>query len=479
MRFKRTSQAIGVAAIAALALTACGGGGSNNAAGDADPNAIISAYGNEPQRPLIPADTGEVFGGRIVEMLFQGLYSYDKDGKPVKDLAESVDSTDKQNYTVKIKGGTKFTDGSEVTAKSFVDTWNFAALSTNALRNADFFSSIQGFEDVNATEGEGETQKPAPKAQTMSGLKVVDDTTFTVALSDPDPEWELRLGYSAYYPMPDKAFEDIKAYGQSPVGNGPYKLASTNAWQHDKGVALVKNGDYRGPREAKNGGIEFKFYTDPGPAYTEVQGDTLDVTDVIPANALRTFETDLPGRTQNKDSAANSTLNIPVYLEEFQGEAGKLRRQALSYAINRDEIVKVVLNNTRTPAKTFTSAGLPGYTDNIPGNEVLTFNPEKAKQLWEQANRIQPWDNVKPLTIAYNTDGDNKAWVDAVANQLSNALGIWAEGKPYPKFASMLDDRLGRKLDGLVRAGWQADYPSMYNFLAPVLASDGSSNYEK
>ncbi|MBQ1445040.1 MAG: ABC transporter substrate-binding protein [Renibacterium sp.] len=480
MRFTHLSKAIGIAAVAALALTACGGsGGSTNSDASGDANAIISAYGNEPQKSLIPANTNEVFGGRIVDMLFQGLRSYDKDGKPVNELAQSIDTTDKQTYTIKIKSGTKFTDGEAITAKTFVDTWNFASLSTNAMSNADFFSSIEGYDDVSATEGTGKDAKPAPKAQTMSGLTATDDSTLTVKLSAPDPEWPLRLGYSAYYPMPSKAIADPKTYGNSPVGNGPYKLASADAWQHDKGVNLVKNPDYDGPRKAKNGGINFTFFTDPGPAYTNVQGDTLDVLDVIPSNALRTYQTDLPDRALNKASAANATLNIPGYLPEFQGQAGQLRREAISMAINRDEIIKVIFNGTRTPAKGFTPSGLPGYSENVEGSDVLKFDTAKAKDLWAQADKIQAWDNSKALTIGYNTDGGNKEWVDAVSNQLVNNLGIKAEGKPYPKFATMLDDRLNRTLTGLVRAGWQADYPSMYNFLAPVLGTNGSSNYEK
>lgn len=104
MRFTHLSKAIGIAAVAALALTACGGsgGGSTNSDASGDANAIISAYGNEPQKSLIPANTNEVFGGRIVDMLFQGLRSYDKDGKPVNELAQSIDTTDKQTYTIKI-----------------------------------------------------------------------------------------------------------------------------------------------------------------------------------------------------------------------------------------------------------------------------------------------------------------------------------------------------------------------------------------
>ncbi|NYE95090.1 oligopeptide transport system substrate-binding protein [Psychromicrobium silvestre] len=480
MRFSRTSKAIGIAAIAALALTACGGGGGTTSTGSSasgNPNAIITAYGNEPQKPLMPADTNEVFGGRIVDMLFQGLRSYDANGKPVNELAESIDTSDSQNYTIKIKTGTKFTNGEAITAKTFVDSWNFAALSTNLQSNGSFFQSIEGYADVSATTGSGDSAKPAPKAQTMSGLKVVDDSTFTVKLSQPESDFPLRLGYSAFYPIPSAAIKDPKTYGQKPVGNGPYKMG-TDGWQHDKSVSLVKNSDYTGPREAKNGGITFTFYTDPGPAYTDVQGGTLDVTDVIPSNALQTYTTDLPDHNLNKSYAGDSTLNIPVYLDAFKGEEGKLRRQAISMAIDREQITKVIFNGTRIPAKEFTAPVLDGFDANIAGSDVLKFDAAKAADLWAQADKIKPWDNSKPLTIAYNTDGGNKEWVDAVANQLKTNLKINAEGKAYPKFATMLDDRISKKLTGLVRAGWQADYPSLYNFLGPVLATGASSNYE-
>ena len=482
MRFSRTSKALGLAVLAALALSACGGGSTNgggSAGGDADPKGIVRAYSNEPQNPLLPGQTNEVFGGRVVDLLFAGLVSYDSSGKTVNELAESIESSDSQNYTIKIKSGQKFTNGEAITAKTFVDSWNFEALSTNGQSNGSFFSSLEGYDAVSATTGTGDNAKPAPKAQTMSGLKVVDDTTFTVKLKQPESDWTQRLGYTVFFPLPSEAMKDPKKFGQSPIGNGPYKMAGADAWQHDKQIALVKNDDYKGPREAKNGGVTFAFYTNSDAAYTDIQGNSLDVLDVIPSTALATFQQDLDGRAANKPSALNGTLNIPVYLPEFQGEAGSLRRQAISHAIDRAQITKVIFHDTRTPAKEFTVPSMLGYDANIPGSDVLNFDAAKAKDLWAQADKIKPWDASKSFTIAYNTDGGNKEWVDAVANQLKNNLGIKAEGKPYPKFATMLDDRLNRKLTGAVRAGWQADYPSIYNFLEPTLGTNGSSNYEK
>lgn len=482
MRFTRTSKALGIVAIAALALTGCGAGGGNNngGGGDAagDPNKIITAYSNEPQNPLLPADTGEVYGGRVVELLFEGLTSYSPSGESENALAESIESPDGQNYTIKVKSGTKFTNGEEVTAKSFVDAWNFAALSTNAQTNSYFFESIEGYDAVSAVKKQGESEVPAPTAETMSGLVVKDDYTIEVKLRQPEADWPLRLGYSAFMPLPAEAIKDPKAFGENPIGNGPYKMAKEGAWQHDSQIELVKNPDYKGSREAKNGGVTFKFYTDPAPAYTDIQGNNLDVTDVLPTNALKTYTTDFPENHLNKPYAGNSTLNIPGYLKEFQGEAGKLRRQAISMAIDREEITKVIYSGTRIPANDFTSPSIGGYNDNVAGSEVTKFDAAKAKEAWDKANTISPWPANKVLQLAYNTDGGNKEWIDAVANNLKNNLGIKAEGQAFAKFAELLDLRKSKTLPGLARAGWQADYPSLYNFLGPLLGTGASSNYE-
>jgi len=487
MRFTRTSKALGIVAIAALALTGCGaGGGSTDGASKAagDPNKVITAYSNEPQNPLLPANTSEVYGGRVVELLFEGLRTYDADGKPVNALAESIETTDSQNWTIKVKQGQKFTNGEAITAKTFVDSWNFGANSKNLQNNSSFFESIAGYEEVSAVTTEKSadgktTTTPAPTADTMSGLEAKDDSTLTVKLTQPEADWSLRLGYSAFFPIPSAAIADPKAFGENPVGNGPYKFDKEGAWVHDQSISLVKNPDYNGPRAAKNGGVTFKFYTDPGPAYTDLQADNLDVTDVLPSNALKTYVNDFPDRNATKAVATNSTLNIPGYNPNFQGEAGKLRRQALSYAINREEIAKVVFNGTRTPAKAYAPPVIDGFKEGLKGSEILKFDAAKAKDLWAQAEKIQPYDKSKPLQIASNTDGGNKEWIDAVANGFKNNLGIQAEIQPFAKFAEVLNLRKSQSLPGLTRSGWQGDYPSLYNFLGPVWGTNASSNYEK
>jgi oligopeptide transport system substrate-binding protein len=146
-------------------------------------------------------------------------------------------------------------------------------------------------------------------------------------------------------------------------------------------------------------------------------------------------------------------------------------------AINRDEITDVIFQGTRTPASDFTSPVIAGWSDSLEGAEVLEYNPEEAQAKWAEAEAIAPYGDTV-FDIAYNADGGHQAWVDAVANSIANTLGIEAVGKPYPTFAAALDDRENEKLTGATRAGWQGDYPSMYNFLAPLYRTGAGSNYE-
>ncbi|AKK02796.1 ABC-type oligopeptide transport system, periplasmic component [Corynebacterium epidermidicanis] len=339
-------------------------------------------------------------------------------------------------------------------AENFVKAWNYAV--ANDQQGASFFEPIKGYK-----EGVKE----------MEGLKVVDDKTFTVETTEPTSDFELRLGYSSFFPLPDSAFTDMNAQGEKPVSNGPYKLEK---WEHNQAITIVPNENYNGPRKAKNNGVKFTFYPKQDAAYADLLSGNLDVLDAVPDSAFSQFETELNGRSVNQPAAVFQSFTIPQKLEHFSGEEGKLRRQAISMAINREEITDKIFQKTRTPATDFTSPVIDGHSENVNGNEVLKYNPEKAKELWAQADAISPWSGT--FSIAYNADGGHQGWVDATANSIKNTLGIEAVGKPYPDFKSLRDEVKKRTIAGAFRTGWQADYPGLNNFLSPMYVTKASSN---
>jgi oligopeptide transport system substrate-binding protein len=461
LKIKRIGvAAIALAAAGALTLSGCTSGAPSSTEGAGSSTAIITTNGNEPQNPLVPTNTNEVGGGKIIDSIFAGLIYYDASGAPINDVAESIETDDAQNYTIKIKPDQKFTNGEPVTANSFVDAWNYGALLSNEQLSSYFFESIEGFSYDEDSE--------------LTGLEVVDDTTFTVALTQPESDFPLRLGYSAFYPLPESAFDDMAAFGENPVGNGPYMLDGEGAWKHNEKIDLVVNPDYNGGRKPVNGGLDIIFYATQEASYADLQGGNLDVLDQIPAGALSTYEDEFGDRSVNQAAAVFQSFTIPARLPHFDGEEGQLRRAAISKAINREEITDVIFSGTRTPAHDFTSPVIDGYSEDIPGSEVLDFDADEAKKLWAEADAIAPWDGT--FQIGYNADGGHQAWVDAVANQLKNNLGIDASGAPYPTFAEFRTAITDRTIQTAFRTGWQADYPALFNFLGPIYGTDAGSN---
>ncbi|MFY0406138.1 peptide ABC transporter substrate-binding protein [Solicola sp. PLA-1-18] len=446
-------------ACGSLVLAACGGGDDSSAS-----DGVISVYSTEPQNPLVPTNTNEVGGGNVIDQMFSGLVYYTNEGESELEVAESIETTDNQTFTVKLKDWT-FDDGSAVTASSFVDAWNYGALSTNAQLSSYFFEPIEGYADVSAEN---------PTTETMSGLTVVDEKTFTIKLSQPEADFPERLGYSAYFPLPESAFDDIEAYGKQPIGNGPYKMAA-DGWENNVKITLEPNESYEGAREPQNEGLEFRIYTSPDGAYSDIQGGNLDVMDQVPPSALGTYQDDNQVQAITQPGSAFASITIPERLDGFDGEEGDLRRQALSKAIDREEITENVFEGSRTPAVDFSSPVLPGFDDDIEGSDVLEFDATEAKALWAQAEAIAPFEGE--FTVAYNADGaGNKEWVEAVVNQLRNNLEIEATPQEYATFDELRTGVTDRSIDTAFRTGWQADYPSIYNYLAPLYATGAGSN---
>lgn len=453
----------------ALAATACGGGESDSGGGGGA--GIVSSSWGDPQNPLEPANTNEVQGGKVLDMLFRGLKRYDPKTGEAKDVvAERIETTDSQNFTITLKDGWKFSNEEPVTAQSFVDAWNYGADVRNKQNNSPFFADIVGYEDVHPASGE-------PKSKTMSGLVVKDPKTFTVALKDKFSTWPETLGYQAFSPLPKAFFTDHAGWLDKPVGNGPYTVDS---YTKGTGMKLRTWDGYPGEDKAQNGGVDLKVYTDNNTAYTDLISGNLDLVDDVPAQQLKNVKNDLGDRYINQPALIIQTLTFPLYDPQW-GKAGMEKvRQGISRAINRDEITQQIFRETRTPARDWTSPALGekgGFSATACG-DACVFDPAEAKRLIQEGGGL-PGGKV---TLTSNVDtGSHRDWMDAVCNSVNNALG---EGpvctvNPIGTFADFRNQQSSFKLTGPFRSGWQADYPLIQNFLEPLYYTGASSNYGK
>ena len=471
---KKGSQLTLVSAtICALALLASGCGGGSDTKGaqqssssQSSNNTVVSAHGCEPAKPLIPSNTVESCGGQVVDAINSKLVRFDNHGKAHNDLASEIKGNDDMDqYKVTLVDGRKFSDGTPITAKSFTKAWSWAANVNNGQLGSSFFANIKGYDDLQ--------KQGAPADAQLSGLKVIDDKTFTVDLSSPSSTFPIQVGYTSFAPLPESFYKDTKAFGENPVSSGPYKFDS---WQHNTMIKLRKNTTYKGDVKIQNGGIDYKVYTDVASAYADVQAGNLDAIDTVPTSAQKTFMKDNLVKGYNEPGSVLQMFTIPTTMEHFgQDEEGHLRRQAISMALDRKMLIDKVLGGLGVQPTDFTAPTIPGYSKNLKGADNLKYDAKKAKDAWAKADAISKWPADKSFQMVYNADGGAKDFYDGMANSIKNTLGIKAVATPVPTFSEFRGNVNKRAYkDAAFRSAWSPDYPSPESYLLSNFASSAA-----
>ncbi|WP_285729505.1 ABC transporter substrate-binding protein [Nocardiopsis sp. ATB16-24] len=419
--------------------------------------AIISYHGTEPENALIPGHTTESGGVKVIAALFRGLVSYDPiDARPRNAVAESIETTDSLVFTIRVKSGWTFHDGSPVTASSFVDAWNHTAYGPNGMQAAGFLSHIEGFGEVNALDS---------TVTELSGLRVIDDRTFVVTLSEPFSEFPVTLGCSAFFPLPKAFFEDRAAYEAHPIGNGAFRFVSR---ERERNILLESYDGYAGDDKPHIGGIDFRIYADLEDAYHDVVANDLDYLDVTPFWALEDdrYLRDLPGRTHDRTYLGIQTISFPLYDSRY---ADPRVRRAISMAIDRVALIKKIFQGHQVPADGLVPPAVSGRAEDQ-GGELCSYSPARAKELFD-ASGFQG-----DIELTSNVDSPNQPWMEEVCASITETLGVPCRFVPIPTLGEFRRRLNAQEVTAVFRSGWIADYPSIENFLSPMFRTGASDN---
>jgi peptide/nickel transport system substrate-binding protein/oligopeptide transport system substrate-binding protein len=435
--------------LAVLLVTGCGIGASQPEPG------TVSIGITEPGT-LLPSQTGDDNGAQVLAALFTPLVGYDTDRRPVPLAAASVTSADNRTWRITLADGFTFHDGTPVTADHYLTAWNWTAYGPHRQRNAFLLERVAGFADV---------QGATPRAQTLAGLKKVDDRTFDVTLTSAFADFAALLGHPAFLPLPPSAFASPGAlrpeYGRAPVGQGPFRMIGS--WEPGTPIRVERVTS----AEGKARRLEFRVYPGSAAAYEDLRAGNLDVDVAIPETELAGARELLGDRLTVVPTGTVSFLAVPAFEPDY---ADARVRRAVSMAIDRDALIKEFFPGSEQPAHSFVPPTVPGFRPDSCGRSC-SFDPAAARQAYADAG------GPARLQITYNSDGGHEGWVTGVCAQLTRNLGVPCAGAPQPRFDVLLGRVRRLEPVGMFRMTWTPDYPSMESHLTPLFSSAGSSNY--
>jgi ABC-type oligopeptide transport system substrate-binding subunit len=458
-----SAKVLAVSVVLAMLAVACASKSSDSSTGIGSTGSTApttggtySAYNCEPQH-LIPHNNYDSCGAQAFEVLWTRLVNFDPTTSVPTEVgaqAESIDvSEDGLTYTIKIRSGWTFHNGEPVTAQSYVDAWNYTAYGPNGYILNFFFDKIEGYDALNPEKGE-------PKVKELSGLKVVDDTTFTVTLNEPFSQFEYTLGFDAFDPLPKVFYDDPKAFDESPIGDGPYMM--DGGWKHDETINVQRYEDYAGTAGYADK-IELRIYQGDA-AWLDFQADNLDVIFAGSSHIAEARKT-YPDTLTEELSSSLLWLTFPLWDKRFQNPA---LRQALSMAVDRQAVMNAVLV-AETPADDFAPPTVAGYRAGI--CQYCKYDPEAAKAKLAEAGG---WTGELVLNFP-GDDPDLEQAMEAVANLWTKNLGIDVKLNPVNP-SSYFDLEVGQKMEGPWWDGWVQDYPSIQNYLEPMYGKNGGYN---
>lgn len=483
MRTRAITGAVAGIAALALTLTACGGSSSSSSsssassggssAGGSAPASTGGTYSvalEEPQ-DLVPSNCYDLYCANVLSAMFTGLFTFETqaDGTvapKTTDLVDSITTSDAgTTWSIKIKDGWTFTNGEKITAQTFVDTYNFAAYGKNGQQLGFVFGPSQ----LNVV---GYQAVADNKAQTISGLKVVSPTEFTMTLAAPLGE-SLFLNFLAgpqIFPMPAVALKDPAAFNKQPIGNGQYTMPV--AWTPNQKIVLQKNAAYQGSTPGNADTIEFRIYNDTTAEWADLQANNVDVLPVIPQAALSQAPAALGDRYHNIPGGLS--FNWAFFPQQSKTFAKREVRVALAKSIDMKTILDKLLFNTQQVATSFAPSTIPGGGTDACGTDC-TYDPAAAKSMLDAAGGI-PGGAVQIAAL----QGSPNTVAKAECDQIQKNLGVACSLKLFPDFGAMLDayGKLGPNDAGFIGGlGWGADNPTLQNMIAPLFGSGSPSNY--
>jgi peptide/nickel transport system substrate-binding protein/oligopeptide transport system substrate-binding protein len=442
-------------------------------------NTLRLNLASEPDH-LDPALNSSVDGACLAANSFSGLYTYDSEGKTVPACAESyVVSDDGLKYTVTLKEGLKWSDGSDLTAADFEYSWKRAAADETAADYAYMFSGFVGYPNELA-------------------VTATDATTLEFELTAPCAYMEDLMAFPTFFPVKQAAVEGYADYKTSPggwcqesgfVSNGAYVCTG---WDHQVSMTYEKNPYWFDADKVTVEKLEYMLSADDTAIYAAYNAGNLDFADSVPTDEVATLKSNPEFHIVDELGTYYVSFNAKSDIfKDKTPEQAACMREAFTILIDRDYICENIGQTGQLPANSFIPIGMAdgnggifkedttgGSYDPMAITEDQEATVARAIELLEAAGfkfvdgKLSP-DTPIQLEYLTNSTSGHVAIAESIQQDLG-AIGIELSIQQQD-WNVFLEERKAGNFD-FARNGWIADFNDPINMLEMWTTNSGNND---
>ncbi len=431
---KRILTAILVATLAVAAL------------GAAPAQKIVYALAGEAQT-LDPTLNQYARASIVLQNLFRGLYRMDENDKPVPAMAASValDST-KTVYTFKIADGAKWSDGKALTAQDFEYSWKRVLDPKTASQAAFYLYYLKNGKPAN------EGKVPVDQV----GVQAVDAKTLKVTLENPTPYFLDLLCVTAYFPVRKDVVEAAEPWTKSAktyICNGPFYMAEIKPKEK---YVLKKNPNYIGASKVKLDTLEMVFIDAAEAQLAAYANNEIQIFDDPSIEAVKKYQ----NTKEFQVFPRIGTMYYDINTSKKPFDDPRVRR-AFALSINREQVIKNILQTNEKAAFAFVPYGIPhgvqttkAFRD-VVGNQFKEDVAEAKKLL--AAAGFPDGKNFPQSTIICSASQLAKDIVQALQAMWKTNLGVTVDIVTFE--SKVYWDEVHQGNFNIAADGWTGDYP--------------------
>ena len=409
---------------------------------------------------------------RVIDQITEGLVGL-KSGTTVvvPKLAKSwTASNGGRVWTFKLRTGVRFHDGTPFNAKAVCanfDRWyNFTGAFASDSTSYYYYTVFGGYKKA----AQGLTNTPLYRS-----CKAVGDSTAVITLRRANAAFLGALSLTSFAIQSPTAMAkygankgtlskdgvftpggDYGVPGGQAVGTGPFKLES---WKIGDKLVIVRNDSYWG-KKAFLRRVIFRAIPDNAARLQALQTGEIQGYDLVEPQDIPTIQKDSKLKVLDRPAFNVAYVTINQAVKPFDNP---LVRQAVAYGLDRAGVVKSFYAGRGEVANEFMPPQVVGYAKDV---AKYTYNPEKAKQLLQQAGLTLPVE----VEFWYPTDVSRPYMPDPARNFQAFAASLNKSGfKVVPKSAPWRPDYVGRVQAGTAGAlnliGWTGDFGDPDNFV--------------